>query len=206
MQLPLGVARRRPMTGRRKPGGSTLVGAAVTLLAVAVVVLAVLAGSAPPRLTAVAPADGSRLSRAPEAVTFTFSAPLDVRDSHASVVDLATGQRVDDGLRIDGSTLRLPIAAPAGHYRSAYHVTFRNGRELNGQHVFSVTTAAPGESVAAPSPPAETTSGGLHRHGTVDAVSAVLIAVDVALIAVLLLVAAIRRGSRRPAARTGSSR
>ncbi|MEV0428266.1 copper resistance CopC family protein [Micromonospora sp. NPDC050495] len=190
------------MTGRRRPRTSSLVGGAVALLAVSVVVLAALAGSAPPRLTAATPGDGARLAQAPGTVTLTFSGQLDARDTHASVVDLASGRRINDATRVDGTTVRLPItAARAGEYRTAYHVTLVDGRELTGQLGFAVTAGGGAPDPAAASAPSPGTGSGLHRHGAVDGLSGVLIGVDVLVMAGLLLFALTRRRARRSTGR-----
>lgn len=168
MQLRPGAASGGRLVGRRRR--------LVAVLGVAVVVAAVLIGlrlatgtQEPAALVGAEPADGARLAAPPAEVSLTFSAEVDAGATHVIVVDPDGTPRSAGEPVVRGGTVRQPVEITgAGPLVVAYHVTFRDGRELSGQQRFVVGTAAgevPPEAAEGALAAAEEADGGPHDHG-----------------------------------------
>jgi copper resistance protein C len=153
------------------------------------------------RLTAAEPGSGAALATAPPAVQLSFSASPVPAESHLSVRD-ATGQDLTTGepTRSGTHALRLPVSIRGtGDITVAYHVVFTDGADLFGALRFSVGTGvAPQPLPAAQVAQARQELDSAHQHG-VDPLSALLLVVDAAVLAgvVLVLFLRPRPGSRR---------
>lgn len=127
-------------------------------------------------LEASTPADGEVLTSAPEAITLTFTEPVQPQFSQVAVTGPG-GQTINSGpATIDGPVVRQPVIVDAdGGHVVAYRVVSGDGHPVSGQLTFTVNGAgaatatgtgpetaepresgspAPGPSSAAPSPAA----------------------------------------------------
>jgi copper transport protein len=93
------------------------------------------------------PAPGARLAAAPQAITLTFTEPLNPHLSRASIAAVEDGRRVGAVVSRDGMRLvlrpRTPLAR--GAYRVAWHtVSTEDGHALEGTFSIGVRAAAAG--------------------------------------------------------------
>lgn len=195
----------------RHRGRRRLVGTVVlTSLVGSMVVLAVLAGAVPARLSAAAPADGATLGTPPTSVTLTFSAPVDPGRSHLSIAH-GSGAPVDQGpTRYADRTVSRPVAIErAGDYLIAFHIVLLGGaREVSGVLRFAVASdpAAAGTPTTDPATASATAATGSapraggHSHGGADPVTLAVLALDAGVVVVALVVLAYRRRRRGPSA------
>lgn len=138
------------------------------------------------------PADGSALPAAPAQVQLTFDRRPDTGESHLVVLDddnrevspyrdpTGVGNSLIQGVRIDR----------AGNFTVVYHVVFTDGADEQGSLRFSVGLGVP--------PPKLATAAG-HGHG-IDPASAVLLALDGAVVLGVVLLLLARRPRARPVA------
>lgn len=154
--------------------------------------------AAPMTLVASSPAAGAVLEEAPAGVDLTWSAPVDATLSHVVLED-GRGKAVRTATPRTGpaTVLRLPITGTAtGIYTLGYHVVGEDGGEATGSLRFSVGA---GPVPAGPAPPVDA-----HEH-SVDPASAVLLLINLAVVAgagVLLVLRPSPR--RRPRATAGT--
>lgn len=129
------------------------VAVAVVLATLTVLALAAVPASAHAVLSGSDPADGAVLDAAPEAVTLTFSEPVETDEQSLRLFD-EDAQRVDDG-PVDSSADEISIAVPADLPAAAYVVAYRvisaDSHPIAGTLTFTVGDAQPldQESVAA---------------------------------------------------------
>ena len=86
------------------------------------------------------PAAGSTIATAPQAVTLTFSEPIERAFSGATVVN-AAGERVDTGARVGAGKTELQISLkplPSGTYKVNWHVLSVDTHKTQGSFSFSV--------------------------------------------------------------------
>ncbi|MFI5845728.1 copper resistance protein CopC [Catenuloplanes sp. NPDC051500] len=165
------------------------------LLAVTLTVAALAVLPAPPpahaddrAVVATTPADGAALAAPPATLVLRTGGWPDPDLSHVTVQSDA-GTTVDAGdMRVDSPrSLLLPIRLSGpGTFTAVYHVELRDGREGSGVVRFSVGT---GIAPPTPSVPAGATGG--HEHG-IDGLSAVLLTVDLLVLAGALLMLVLR--------------
>lgn len=179
---------------------------AVVVLVVALTAFSALRGPAPAALISASPPDGVTLLRAPTEVELSFTGPLDPRQSHVSVRDGA-GMSLNvgrPGLVVSNRIRQRVSVADAKDVTVVYHVTFVDGAQLAGTLRFTVATegratsrAGVGPSGAGPGTDA-TESGPAHQHG-IDPLSAVLLALDGAVVLAVLVLILRPPRHRRPA-------
>jgi methionine-rich copper-binding protein CopC len=172
--------------------------------ALAVVAFAVLGPAAPASaggaLAGSDPVDGAVLSTPPAAIELRLTAEPDPVLSHVSVRDAAgTELNTGDLTAGPGGTLRQDVTAGgAGDYSVAFHIEFTDGSELTGAQFFSAGTGVPPRAGAAERA-AATAALPTHQH-SVDALSAVLLVLDFAVVlAVVLLLMRTPRGAPKRA-------
>ncbi|MDQ0364396.1 copper resistance CopC family protein [Catenuloplanes indicus] len=135
-------------------------------------------------VVATAPADGAALTVPPGEVVIRTAGRPDLYRSHLSVQD-DTGAAVAAGELGAGSprALTLPVRLDgAGTFTAVYHVELADGRESSGVVRFSVGTGVP---------PAAGPAAAGHEHG-IDPLSAVLLTVDLLVLAGALLLLRLR--------------
>ena len=130
---------------------------------------------------AATPAYGASMDGPPGSVSLTFT--TDLAQAHITV----SGAVVATATVIQARTVTQPVAIIApGHYVVAYHVITMDGGEVTGTLPFTVTPAAdaPAASPAPPASPAEAAAG--HHHGDhLDALTAVMLGLNVLVVLVL---------------------
>ncbi|WBB53774.1 copper resistance CopC family protein [Verrucosispora sp. WMMD573] len=181
----------------------------LTLLALGVAGMTVVAALRPARLVATDPPAGTRLTTAPEAVTLTFNGPLDGEQTHVWLTGPGTAFAPTGAPRLAGSRVELPVTVSGdGSYRIGYHVQFATGQTVAGAIPFTVAaglTAPPlvGTTVSPPvtAPPAGSAGGG-HHAGAGGPADLALLLLPVATGAVLLVLLA-RRQRDRPTGPSG---
>ena len=177
--------------------GVRLGGWLVASVAIAVVVLAAVAEPAPVRLASTFPTDGAELDAPPAEVSIAFSALPRPETFHLTVAPDGGGAPVSGAARVDGPVLTVPVSITGtGGYVVGYHVLLADGHQLSGSTRFSVTTT--GAPVTRPRDLSG--AGGAaagHDHAGRDPLSLGLLAVNLVLIATLLVVMIRRPRPRR---------
>lgn len=171
----------------------------ITAVSLITAALSPLAAPSPVRaddraVVATVPADGAALTAPPESVLLRTAGSPDLALSHLSVRDDA-GDTVDTGdVRAATSrALAVPVRATApGTFTATYHVVLTDGRSGSGAVRFSVGTG-----VAPPAPPVAPADA--HQHG-IDGLSAVLLTVDLLVLAGALLMLRLRPPTGTPPA------
>jgi copper transport protein len=135
------TARAGRAGGRRRSGVAAAAAAGLALL----LALAPRPAGAHATILSSAPRPGERLQTAPGVVVLTFSQPLDIRLSRASVV--APGGRRFDQASVSSSEIRVPLTtnAPGIYQVSWTSVSAVDGHTLSGGFRFGVDVS-PGES------------------------------------------------------------
>ncbi|WP_433341593.1 copper resistance CopC family protein [Micromonospora sp. CA-111912] len=180
--------------------GSRRRAAVVAVVAAVVGLLALTPGAARADggLVSADPQAGAVLTTAPAEVTLDFDAGVDEGQSHVAVLDVAS-QTVTDGepTRAGSTRLRLPVGiGAAGDYTIAYHVTFTDGSTATGAHRFSVGTGVAPALLDDAARQAGVDAVVEHGHG-IDGLSAFLLVIDGAVLAVVLALLWLRpRGGR----------
>lgn len=165
---------------RRSPARA----AALVTAVVAILAATPAPGWAADGLVAASPADGAALATAPSEVELTLAGTPDLAASHLGAADDSRAQLTTGELSLAGPrTVRQELTSAArGTVVVAYHIVFTDGGEAYGSIRFSVGTGV--------APP--TTGGGAQQiaesaaftHGhSVDPFSAVLLVVDLAVLA-----------------------
>ncbi|MGA5299650.1 copper resistance protein CopC [Nucisporomicrobium flavum] len=146
-----------------------------------------------PSVVVTDPADGAALAAAPDRIRVIGSAAPDPARSHLTVRD-PRGHTVgpDTTPEAAGYELSRPVRlSGTGVFTVAFHVAFTDGRDAAGEIRFSVGTG-----VAPPAArPAPAAAPG-HDHGP-DPLSAALLLLDVAVVAVVALRLTLRRLTAR---------
>lgn len=137
--MPLLVPARAPRRRAR-----SLLGAATAASVVLLPFALVGPASAHDELVSTAPADGSSLAEAPEAVTLTFGEDVVELGTAVVVVDAAGVKLADGALAVDGAVVTRPIAPPtvAGTVTVSYRVVSADGHPVTGTFAFTVTSSA----------------------------------------------------------------
>ena len=102
------------------------------------VVLGTAAAHAHAHLDRANPRVGSTVSSAPREVTLWFSQKIEASFSSAQVTD-ASGARVDQGSRVSGAQIHVPVKAlPPGTYRVHWKVLSVDTHKTEGNFSFRV--------------------------------------------------------------------
>ncbi|MFI7544666.1 copper resistance CopC family protein [Actinoplanes sp. NPDC049599] len=138
----------------------------------------VFGGTAPARLLAVEPADGTAVTVPPTAVTLRFTAAPQPRVVHITVVGPG-GADVTRGAPVVADTLvKVPVtAALPGRYRVGFHLELGDGSPVSGLATFTVGSGA--EAAAGPAEAADQAHGGHHLER--NASTLVLVLIDLTL-------------------------
>lgn len=107
------------------------------------------------------PADGAQIEAAPEEVVLTFNQDVQPMFATLNVVGADGTQWGRSEPVVNGRDLsvRLDGLGDAGQYTVAFRVTSADGHPITGSYDFTLTTATPTSTSAAPSP-AESSPGG----------------------------------------------
>lgn len=190
---------------RRRTTIAPLTAAAVTVAAVAVLLLPAAPASAHNSLRSASPARGDRLVTAPSEVTLEFLEALKPAFTTIVLSDGA-GRQMPAGepVVVTGSKATLPITGtlPNGSYTVAYRVVSADGHPVQGSYGFTIADpAAPAAPAAAspsvarpPASPTATAARSSSGTGTKPLMVAAIVLAALAVAAVALLCR--RRGLR----------
>jgi hypothetical protein len=99
------------------------------------------------------PRDGSVLTSAPAAISFTFGEQILSEGNAVTLTDVAAGTRLEVGpVEVDGDTVSVawPQSSAAGEFRAAYRVVSADGHPIDG--TISFTVEQPVAAAASPAP------------------------------------------------------
>ena len=166
--------------------------------------------SAHSQLVSTTPADGAKLTTAPQSVVLTFNEALIPEVDSVSINDADGNVVASQRVQPDGPTITVPWPSglPAGSYQVAYRVVSGDGHPVVGAIMFTYASGDKAGRPAADAPTAgqvtELPRGSVDAQGESASRGGLVAAAVIGLAVVLTLVAVLVRRRRRALSMTGS--